>query len=160
MQKHLVVALAAALSVAGLTAAPTISFADREVVVQPGENMQSISRRYYGDENHVWVITRYNHLASPDLIYAGLKLVLPDLSENDTADLAANEQANGFQATAVGAEFDSNGRPAVGARQRFADGREGHPERFSARRMRADDDENGHIVGLWKRAAMATKRSK
>ncbi len=105
MQKHLVVALAAALSVAGLTAAPSISFADREVVVQPGENMQSISRRYYGDENHVWLITRYNHLASPDLIYAGLTLVLPDSSGNDTAKPAVNDQANGLQATAVSSEF-------------------------------------------------------
>lgn len=81
MQKHLVAALAAALSVAGLTAGP--SFASRDIVVQPGENMQSISRRYYGDEDHVWAITRYNHLQSPDLIYAGLRLVLPDLAADD-----------------------------------------------------------------------------
>src|SRR5438045_305557 len=99
MQKHLVVALAAALSVAGLTAAPSISFADREVVVQPGESMQSISRRYYGDESHVWLIARYNHLASPDLIYAGLTLVLPDASANGTSELKASDQVDGAQAT-------------------------------------------------------------
>lgn len=83
MQKHLVVALATALSVAGLTAGT--ARADREIVVQPGDNMRTISMRYYGDEDHVWTITRYNHLASPDLIYAGLKLVLPELPADDSS---------------------------------------------------------------------------
>ena len=83
MQKHLVVALATALSAAGLTAGS--AFADREVVVQPGETMQTISHRYYGDEQHVWTITRYNHLDTPDLIYAGLTLRLPELAA-DGAD--------------------------------------------------------------------------
>jgi hypothetical protein len=84
MHKHLVVAMAAALSVAGLTAAPTNTFADREVVVKPGDSMQDISRRFYGDEDHVWTITRFNHLENPGLIYAGLTLVLPDVSGGDS----------------------------------------------------------------------------
>jgi Lytic transglycolase/LysM domain len=96
MQKHLVVALATALSVASLTIG--VARAEREVLVQPGDSMQSISLRYYGDEDHVWTITRFNHLASPDLIYAGLKLILPDLPADDqNVGLAS---INGAQATA------------------------------------------------------------
>ena len=77
MRKHIGVALAAALSVAGLAAVPTL--ADREVVVQPGESLVSISLRYYGDDSHVSEIANYNHLANPDLIFSGLLLALPDL---------------------------------------------------------------------------------
>jgi rare lipoprotein A len=77
MRKPFVVALAAALSVAGLTAVPT--GADHEIVVQPGDSMQSISVRFYGDASHVREIASYNHLASPDLIFVGLRLMLPDL---------------------------------------------------------------------------------
>jgi rare lipoprotein A len=86
MQKHIVVAIAAALSVAGLSAGR--AHADREVIVQPGENMLSISLRYYGDENHVGEIVRYNHLATPDLIYAGLRLALPDLPADGSIDVS------------------------------------------------------------------------
>src|SRR5947209_4095508 len=87
MQKRFAVAVAAALSIAGLTAAPSVSFADREVVVQPGESMQSISRRYYGDDDHIWTITRFNHLESPDLIYAGLHLLLPELPATEAGSV-------------------------------------------------------------------------
>jgi len=76
MQKHFVVAVAAALSVA--SAGVNTSLADREVVVQPGENLQAISNRYYADGDHAWEIAKYNHLANPDLIYAGLRLALPE----------------------------------------------------------------------------------
>lgn len=108
MRKPFVVALAAALSVAGLTAAPT--GADHEIVVQPGDSMQSISMRFYGDVNHVWEITSYNHLTSPDLIYAGLRLVLPDLpSETASASRGAASAARSGASAATSAAGNAAG---------------------------------------------------
>lgn len=51
MQKHLMVAFAAALSVSGLTT--RVSYANHEVV-QPGEPAQSTSHQYQGDEAYRW----------------------------------------------------------------------------------------------------------
>ena len=93
MQRHLAVAFATALTAAGLAAGPVN--ADREVVVQPGESMRGISMRYYGDEDHVWSITWFNQLGSPDLIYAGLRLTLPDLPPDDQGGNADREQRLG-----------------------------------------------------------------
>lgn len=110
MRKHFVVAVAAALSMGTLTAGAT--FADRETVVQPGENMQSISRRSYGDERHVWAIARANHLESPDLIYAGLKLILPDAAEDDSDPALYAQLATSAAPLSTGAQSGLAGNSA------------------------------------------------
>jgi hypothetical protein len=79
MHKHIVVALATALSVTGLAAGPV--HAVREIVVQPGETLQTISLQYYGDDDHAGEIARFNNLESPEQVYAGLHLLLPDVPD-------------------------------------------------------------------------------
>jgi len=43
-------------------------------VVQPGETLYSLARRY---GTTVWAIAMANHLANPNVIYAGQSLVIP-----------------------------------------------------------------------------------
>ena len=55
-------------------------------VVQPGENLSLIARKYYGDGNEAHWITLHNFNKemigdNPDMIHPGLKLMIPDLSE-------------------------------------------------------------------------------
>ncbi|GEM_PF-1996996 len=75
MRKHRVVAFAAALAVMVLSARTTL--ATQEIVVQPGETLQSISWRVYGDDTHGLAIARVNHLAVSDQLQPGMRLLLP-----------------------------------------------------------------------------------
>ncbi len=75
MRKHLVVALAGALSVTSVSA-PVVR-ATYEIVVQPGDTMQSISERAYGDANHAMAIAQANHLSPAERLVPGTLLLLP-----------------------------------------------------------------------------------
>jgi LysM repeat protein len=48
-----------------------------EILVQPGDTMQSISERAYGDANHVMAIARANHLSPAEQLVPGTLLLLP-----------------------------------------------------------------------------------
>ena len=55
-------------------------------IVQPGENLSFIAKKYYGDENEAHWITLYNFNRdligdNPDLIQVGIELVIPELEE-------------------------------------------------------------------------------
>ncbi len=55
-------------------------------VVQPGENLSVIARKYYGAEHEAHWITLYNFNRdvigeNPDFLMVGARLHIPDLSE-------------------------------------------------------------------------------
>ena len=55
-------------------------------VVQPGENLSLIARKYYGDDNEAHWITLYNFNRevigdNPDLIQVGMALQIPEIEE-------------------------------------------------------------------------------
>jgi nucleoid-associated protein YgaU len=55
-------------------------------VVGPGESLTTIAVHYYGQENAAHWITLYNHNRgaigdNPDLLSAGVELLIPDLAE-------------------------------------------------------------------------------
>lgn len=75
MRKHLVVALAGALSVTTVSA-PTAR-ATYEIVVQPGDTIRSISQRAYGDDTHALAIAQANHLAPAEQLNPGMHLLRP-----------------------------------------------------------------------------------
>ncbi len=75
MRKHLVVALAGALSVTTVSA--PAARATYEILVQPGDTMQSISQRAYGDANHSMAIAQANHLSPAEQLVPGTLLLLP-----------------------------------------------------------------------------------
>jgi nucleoid-associated protein YgaU len=59
---------------------------DRWHMVQPGENLTLIAQAYYGSEHAAHWITLYNFNReligeNPDLLQAGMELLIPDLSE-------------------------------------------------------------------------------
>jgi nucleoid-associated protein YgaU len=45
-------------------------------VVQPGDTLYSISRRYFGSPRYVRTLAKMNHLRNPSVIYVGQRLVL------------------------------------------------------------------------------------
>ncbi len=49
----------------------------KSYVVQKGDTLTKISRRFYGDASHVKAIALANHLSNPNKIRAGQKLVIP-----------------------------------------------------------------------------------
>ena len=59
---------------------------DRWHIVQPGENLTVIAQAYYGSDHAEHWITLYNFNREligekPDLLQAGVELLIPDLSE-------------------------------------------------------------------------------
>ena len=55
-------------------------------IVQPGENLSLIARKYYGAENEVHWITLYNFNRevigdNPDLIPVGMELKIPEIDQ-------------------------------------------------------------------------------
>lgn len=59
---------------------------ERWHVVQPGENLTMIAKTYYGAEHASHWITLYNFNRkligeNPDLIQAGMELLIPDIAE-------------------------------------------------------------------------------
>ena len=46
-------------------------------IIQSGDTLVGLSRRYYGDETHVQMICDYNHIENGDKIYIGQKILLP-----------------------------------------------------------------------------------
>jgi nucleoid-associated protein YgaU len=55
-------------------------------VVQPGENLSMIARKYYGKEHEVHWITLHNFNRevigeNPDILQVGMKLIIPDIAE-------------------------------------------------------------------------------
>ena len=59
---------------------------DQVHTVQPGENLISIAKAYYGPKYAAHWITLYNLNRNvigenPDLIQSGMELVIPDISE-------------------------------------------------------------------------------
>ena len=66
--------------------APESDTKDRIHVVQPGENLSMIAQAYYGPEHASHWITLYNFNReligdNPDMIQAGIELLIPDISE-------------------------------------------------------------------------------
>lgn len=59
--------------------------APEEYVIQSGDNLTKICNAYYGNSNikTIWRLATYNNLASPSLIYAGNKLLIPSKEELD-----------------------------------------------------------------------------
>ena len=45
--------------------------------VQPGDNLSTISRRFYGDESKYLTIAKANNLEDPDKIKVGQELLIP-----------------------------------------------------------------------------------
>ena len=74
MRKHLVVAIAGALSVTTVSA--PAARATHEFVVQPGETMQISSERFSGDDRYPRVIARANQLTPADLLRPGTPLLV------------------------------------------------------------------------------------
>jgi rare lipoprotein A len=72
-----IAALGAGLGLLCLTWLP--AHGDREVQVQDGDSLSSISLSAYGDLTHVQEIADYNGLSSPDAIFPGEILLLPGL---------------------------------------------------------------------------------
>ena len=68
-----------ALAAVLLGRTPVRALADRTVQVRQGDTLSAISLANYGDTAHVLAIMTYNHLASPNRIYAGQTLRLPGL---------------------------------------------------------------------------------
>ncbi|HZQ38717.1 MAG TPA: hypothetical protein VFD32_22525, partial [Dehalococcoidia bacterium] len=75
MRKHLVVALAGALSVTTVSA--PAAHATHEIVVQSGDTMQTISEPAYGDGSHVLAVAQANHLAPTEQRLPSIHSVLP-----------------------------------------------------------------------------------
>jgi nucleoid-associated protein YgaU len=50
---------------------------EQTYVVQPGDNLSKISKRFYGDANKYPAIAQANHLDDPDKIKVGQTLVIP-----------------------------------------------------------------------------------
>lgn len=69
--------IATFFSLALLTVAPTL--ADRQVTVQSGDTLSSISLANYGDLVHIQRIADYNRLGDANRVRAGQVLLLPDL---------------------------------------------------------------------------------
>ncbi len=53
---------------------------DKIHVIQAGENLYRISKKYYNTGKYYQALSDYNGLANPDAIYAGLKIKIPDLN--------------------------------------------------------------------------------
>lgn len=73
------------LAAALLSQAAIPALADRTVLVRAGDTLSAISLANYGDIAHVGAILAYNHLTSPDRIYAGQILQLPGLNSGGAA---------------------------------------------------------------------------
>src|SRR5215470_18902873 len=50
---------------------------EQTYVVQPGDNLSKISKRFYGDANQYMKIADANKLSDPDKIKVGQQLVIP-----------------------------------------------------------------------------------
>jgi LysM repeat protein len=71
--------------------APIVTVGKRTHVVQPGESLWTISKRYYGSAAHVERIADANHLESPKRLRQGQVLLLPEISGVKMAEPDATE---------------------------------------------------------------------
>jgi len=60
--------------------APTVTVGKRTHIVQPGESLWLISKRYYGTPAHIERIADANHLGTPKRLRPGQVLVLPEIA--------------------------------------------------------------------------------
>jgi len=60
--------------------APTVTVGKRTHIVQPGESLWLISKRYYGTPAHIERIADANHLETPKRLRPGQVLVLPEIA--------------------------------------------------------------------------------
>ena len=59
---------------------PTVTVGKRTHIVQPGESLWLISKRYYGTPAHIERIADANHLETPKRLRLGQVLVLPEIA--------------------------------------------------------------------------------
>ena len=52
---------------------------EREYVVESGDSLWAIAERFYGDGSKYTVIASRNNIENPELIYAGHRLIIPDI---------------------------------------------------------------------------------
>ena len=70
--------------------------ADLDVhIVDKGESLGIISKRFYGTANHADAIARFNNLSDPNRVKVGTRLVLPrKIDENTASSTGAEAQAS------------------------------------------------------------------
>ena len=88
------------------TPAPQAPKLKRTHIVQPGESLSSISRRYYGTPERYGKIVAANNLRSRDVIRVGQVLVIPEGSGPPVIESTNDENEERAASTAGTQEFE------------------------------------------------------
>lgn len=94
------------------SSAPEMEVTQQTYVVEPGDSLWSICRRFYGDGSLAYKLAAYNGIANANLIYDGQTITIPPRDE--LSAVKASAPSSSGAATSTGTQTEPNGGSGQG----------------------------------------------